>query len=144
MNDARREFSMLASREPVPLARGALLIAKEEYPDLNVDHYVDRLAELAREAEPIVNAGNDTVEKVQLLSHFLFEQKGFEGNRDAVPALTQVLEREPEALVRSHAAWALGELGGRTAHHALERAREGDLDAQVVEEACAGLDRIVA
>lgn len=83
MNDARREFSMLASREPVPLARGALLIAKEEYPDLNVDHYVDRLSELARDAEPIVNAGNDTVEKVQLLSHFLFEQKGFEGNRDA-------------------------------------------------------------
>jgi len=83
MNDARREFSMLASREPVPLARGALLIAKEEYPDLNVDHYVDRLSELAREAEPIVSAGNDTVEKVQLLSHFLFEQKGFEGNRDA-------------------------------------------------------------
>jgi regulator of sirC expression with transglutaminase-like and TPR domain len=83
MNDARREFSMLASREPVPLARGALLIAKEEYPDLNVDHYLDRLSELAREAEPIVNAGNDTVEKVQLLSHFLFEQKGFDGNRDA-------------------------------------------------------------
>ena len=83
MNDARREFSMLASREPVPLARGALLIAKEEYSDLNVDHYLDRLAELAREAEPIVNAGNDTVEKVQLLSHFLFEQKGFDGNRDA-------------------------------------------------------------
>ena len=83
MNDARREFSMLASREPVPLARGALLIAKEEYHELNVDHYVDRLSELAREAEPIVNAGNDTVEKVQLLSHFLFEQKGFEGNRDA-------------------------------------------------------------
>ena len=83
MNDARREFSMLASREPVPLARGALLIAKEEYPDLNVDHYVDRLSELAREAEPIVWAGNETVEKVQLLSHFLFEQKGFEGNRDA-------------------------------------------------------------
>ena len=82
MNDARREFSMLASREPVPLARGALLIAKEEYSDLDVDKYVDRLAELAREAEPIVNAGDDTVEKVQLLSHFLFEQKGFEGNRD--------------------------------------------------------------
>jgi regulator of sirC expression with transglutaminase-like and TPR domain len=83
MNDARREFSMLASREPVPLARGALLIAKEEYPDLSVDQYVDRLSELAREAEPIVSAGKDTVERVQLLSQFLFEQKGFEGNRDA-------------------------------------------------------------
>jgi regulator of sirC expression with transglutaminase-like and TPR domain len=98
MNDARREFSMLASREPVPLARGALLIAKEEYPDLNLDHYVDRLSELAREAEPIVWAGNETVEKVQLLSHFLFEQKGFEGNRDAFSDprnsfLNDVLER---------------------------------------------------
>src|SRR5215469_2516985 len=98
MNDARREFSMLASREPVPLARGALLIAKEEYPELNVDHYVDRLSELAREAEPIVNSGDDTVEKVQLLSHFLFEQKGFEGNKDAYSDprnsfLNEVLDR---------------------------------------------------
>jgi regulator of sirC expression with transglutaminase-like and TPR domain len=82
MNDARREFSMLASREPVPLARGALLIAKEEYPDLDLDHYLDRFAELAREAEPIVSAGDDTIEKIQLLSHYLFEQKGFEGNRE--------------------------------------------------------------
>jgi epoxyqueuosine reductase len=69
---------------------------------------------------------------------------GNTGNRDAVPALTQVLEQEPEALVRSHAAWALGELGGRTARHALERAQQRDIDAQVVEEARAGLDRNVA
>ena len=98
MNDVRREFSMLASREPVPLARGALLIAKEEYPDLDVEHYVDRLAELAREAEPIVSAGDDTIEKIQLLSHFLFEQKGFEGNREKYSDprnsfLNQVIER---------------------------------------------------
>ena len=81
-DDARREFTSIASREPVPLARGALLIAKEEYPALDVDHYLDRITELAREAEPIVHAGSDTVEKIQLLSHFLFEQKGFQGNRD--------------------------------------------------------------
>ncbi len=82
MNDARREFSLLASREPVPLARGALLIAKEEYPDLDIEGCIDQLAELAKEAEPIVRAGDDTVERVQLLSHFLFEQKGFEGNKE--------------------------------------------------------------
>src|SRR5260370_33883978 len=82
MNDARREFTMIAEREPVPLARGALLIAKEEYPDLDIDAYLDKLAALAREAEPIVRAGEDTVEKVQLLSHFLFELKGFEGNAE--------------------------------------------------------------
>ena len=66
---------------------------------------------------------------------------GNTGNRDAVPALTQVLEREREALVRAHAAWALGELGGRAARHALERARERESDAQVVEEVRAGLDQ---
>src|SRR5229473_3779668 len=82
MNDARREFTMIAAREPVPLARGALLIAKEEYPDLDIDAYLDKLAALAREAEPIVHAGSDTVERVQLLSHFLFELKGFEGNAE--------------------------------------------------------------
>jgi regulator of sirC expression with transglutaminase-like and TPR domain len=82
LNDARREFAMLAAREPVPLARGALLIAKEEYPALEVEAYLDKLASLAREAEPLVRAGTDTVERIQLLSHFLFEQKAFEGNRE--------------------------------------------------------------
>jgi regulator of sirC expression with transglutaminase-like and TPR domain len=98
MNDVRREFSMLVAREPIPLARGALLIAKEEYPDLDIEQYLDRIAALAREAEPIVRAGADTVEKVQLLSEFLFVRKGFEGNRDHFSDprnsfLNEVLER---------------------------------------------------
>jgi regulator of sirC expression with transglutaminase-like and TPR domain len=81
-DDARREFSMLAAREPIPLARGALLLAKEEYPDLDVEKCLDQLAALAREAEPAVRAGADTIEKIQLLSDFLFTRKGFEGNRE--------------------------------------------------------------
>lgn len=80
--DIRREFALLASREPVALARGALLIAQEEYPALEVEKYLDKIAALAREAEMVVKMGNDTIERIQLLSHFLFEQKGFEGNRD--------------------------------------------------------------
>jgi len=97
-DDARREFTSIASREPVPLARGALLIAKEEYPQLDIDHYLDRIAELARAAEPIVHRGSNTVERIQLLSHFLFEQTGFEGNRDEYSDprnsfLNDVLER---------------------------------------------------
>ena len=82
MNDARDQFAAIAAREPVPLARGALLIAKEEYPELDIDKYTGQLATLAREAEPAVRAGADTVERVQLLSHFLFEEQGFDGNRD--------------------------------------------------------------
>jgi|SRR5215475_2799508 len=98
MDDARREFATIAAREPVPLVRGALLIAKEEYPDLAVDSYIDRFAELAREAEPIVHSGDDTVERVQLLSHFLCEQKGFQGDRENLgdprnSFLNQVLDR---------------------------------------------------
>ncbi len=82
MNDVRREFSTLAAREPIPLARGALLIAKEEYPDLDIEQCLDRIAALAREAEPAVKAGADTIAKVQLLSEFLFVRKGFDGNRE--------------------------------------------------------------
>jgi regulator of sirC expression with transglutaminase-like and TPR domain len=81
-DDVRREFSMLAAREPIPLARGALLIAKEEYPDLDIDKCLEQIAALAREAEPIVRRGDDTVEKIQLLSEFLFNRKGFDGNRE--------------------------------------------------------------
>ena len=80
--DIRRDFVTLAAREPIPLARGALLIAQEEYPQLDLDGYMDKIATLAREAELVVKVGNDTIEKIQLLSHFLFEQKGFEGNRE--------------------------------------------------------------
>jgi len=80
--DIRRDFTSLAAREPIPLARGALLIAQEEYPALEPDKYLDKLAALALEAELVVKVGSDTIEKIQLLSHFLFEQKGFEGNRE--------------------------------------------------------------
>ena len=73
-DDTRREFSMIVAREPIPLARGALLIAKEEYPDLDIDKYLESLAELAREADPVVGRGTNTVERVQLLSEFLFER----------------------------------------------------------------------
>jgi regulator of sirC expression with transglutaminase-like and TPR domain len=80
MNDARREFAMLVAREPVPLACGALLIAKEEYPALDVNKYLDALLALSRQAEPSVRGGANTVERIQRLSDFLFEQQGFAGN----------------------------------------------------------------
>src|ERR1700747_2973257 len=99
MDDSlRREFAMLAAREPIPLARGALLIAKDEYPDLDLDKYLDQLAALAREAEPTLTVAESTVEKIQSLSEFLFTRKGFEGNREKYgdprnSFLNDVLER---------------------------------------------------
>jgi epoxyqueuosine reductase len=58
---------------------------------------------------------------------------GNSGNPDAVPPLAAALD-DPEPLVRGHAAWALGRLGGRQARAALEAARRREVDAGVAAE----------
>ena len=55
------------------------------------------------------------------------------GDAAAVPALAQVLA-DDDALVRSHAAWALGRIGGADAECALRAARAAETDAAVAEE----------
>ena len=54
---------------------------------------------------------------------------GLEG---AVPALVRCLREDVSSLVRSHAAWALGEIGG--AEDALREAAEGESDPSCLEE----------
>lgn len=58
---------------------------------------------------------------------------GNSGDRRAVPALVAALA-DPEPLVRAHAAWALGRLGGAEARAALGAALEAEQDAQVCQE----------
>lgn len=82
MDDSRRQFALMAAREPIPLARGALLIAREEYPDLDIDHYVDCLGRFADQAQARIDAGASTIERLQELSEFLFGELGFAGNRE--------------------------------------------------------------
>ena len=55
------------------------------------------------------------------------------GDPVAVPALVQTL-RSSEPLVRSHAAWALGRIGGETAREALREAVSEETDADVGRE----------
>jgi epoxyqueuosine reductase len=65
------------------------------------------------------------------------------GNRRSpryVPALTAALA-EGAPLVRSHAAWALGRIGGAAARAALEGAFAGEVDAAVREEIASALTR---
>ncbi len=61
------------------------------------------------------------------------------GDERSVPVLIRVLQREPEALVRSHVAWALGHIGGEMAMSALQTAQASETDAQVLEEVEAAL-----
>jgi epoxyqueuosine reductase len=51
----------------------------------------------------------------------------------AVPILAQALEHV-EPLVRSHAVWALGQIGGEESYRALEEALKRETDPDVLEE----------
>ena len=64
-------------------------------------------------------------------------------NPAAIPALRRVL-LQGEALVRGHAAWALGEIGGPAAAAALEQAALGEGDGEVLGEIRAALEEMGA
>ena len=79
---------------------------------------------------------------------------GNRGEAGAAASLALTLESDPSALVRMHAAWALGEIGRRLgAENAscsvkdvrdrLEGASRDDLDPSVREEANAALERLL-
>ena len=78
---ARRRFAQLASHpdEAIDLEEGAILIAAEEYPDLEVESVrrdLDALGEAARERLPDRTPHG---ERVAALNRFLFEEVGFAG-----------------------------------------------------------------
>jgi len=63
-------------------------------------------------------------------------------NPAALPILARTLESEPESLVRAHAAWAIGQLGGAEAHRVLDQSRSREPDRAVqneIESALSGL-----
>jgi len=59
---------------------------------------------------------------------------GNSGNPNAVPVLARAIEAEFEPIVRSHAAWALGTLGGAHARSTLETARRRETESFVKTE----------
>lgn len=63
---------------------------------------------------------------------------GNSGDQAAVPALIERLAHE-SPLVRSHCAWALGQLGGEAAQAALQHASLNEADEAAREEICAAV-----
>ena len=61
---------------------------------------------------------------------------GNSGDDSAVPALCRALEKG-EPMVRGHAAWALGRIGGPDAAEALAQAASLEADPEVLEEIAA-------
>ena len=69
---------------------------------------------------------------------------GNSGNPDAIAILAMSLASEPEALVRGHAAWALGQLGSAPARRALAARRSRETDQTVAAEIAMALEHSAA
>jgi regulator of sirC expression with transglutaminase-like and TPR domain len=80
--DARRQFAdiMAGPDDEVDLAQAALLIACEEYPDLDVPRYLRRVDGLARAVEKHLEHDPGPLAAVRALSGLLFDEEGFRGN----------------------------------------------------------------
>lgn len=63
------------------------------------------------------------------------------GDQIATKPLTRLLENDPRTLIRLHAAWALGQIGGRKAAFALEKSNQRDPEPAVQEEAKLALEK---
>jgi epoxyqueuosine reductase len=60
-------------------------------------------------------------------------------DQDTIHRLTELIQHDPEHLVRGHAAWALGQIGGTSARIALREAKESETDPVILAEIEAAL-----
>jgi regulator of sirC expression with transglutaminase-like and TPR domain len=81
MGDARTRFTAIVapSVTRIPLAEAALWIAAEEYPDLDVEAYIDRLDEMAESVRPRLAAA-DAPSTIARFNEFVFAELGFGPN----------------------------------------------------------------
>jgi regulator of sirC expression with transglutaminase-like and TPR domain len=80
--EARRQFREYAAGEITNdnLARGALLIALEDYPRIDVDHYLAALDDLAARAARRCEAGEPPVFRLGHLHAEMFDVDGYAGD----------------------------------------------------------------
>jgi regulator of sirC expression with transglutaminase-like and TPR domain len=64
----------------IDLARVALLIAQDEYPDLDIDQYLAELDGMAETVRPRVEAAGSPDDVIDVLNAYLFGRLGFVGN----------------------------------------------------------------
>jgi regulator of sirC expression with transglutaminase-like and TPR domain len=81
---SRKTFQQLVTLpDPaIPLAEAALLMACEEYPQLELSPYLDKLDYMADMAQESLRAGDKPIQIVEKINMLLFDTLGFRGNRD--------------------------------------------------------------
>jgi regulator of sirC expression with transglutaminase-like and TPR domain len=83
VTDVRKRLEILAELpdSQIDVAEAALIIAQEEYPELNIGSYLARLDDLAAAAKARIPSDLPVDEKIRKLNHFLFSERGFAGNQ---------------------------------------------------------------
>ena len=84
IDDPRGAFlDALARPDPeIDLGRVSLLIAAEEYPELDIDLYLQRLNELAEGVRPRLSGDEGPAGVVACINGHLFRELGFRGNQE--------------------------------------------------------------
>lgn len=82
--EARRQFTALVElgQGEFRLAEAALYLAQEEYPEMSVRAYLDRIDAMAETVKAELGLELDPVRIVQEINIHLFETLGFQGNRE--------------------------------------------------------------
>ena len=98
--EARERLGELASRaeEDLDLAEGALLLSREEYPGLDIGHYLASLDAMADTLLHRLSSCADPASLARSLNAFLYDEKGFTGNHQSYydprnSFLNEVLDR---------------------------------------------------
>jgi regulator of sirC expression with transglutaminase-like and TPR domain len=81
---SRKTFEQLVTLpdSAIPLAEAALLMACEEYPQLELSPYLDQLDHMADMVQESFTTGDTPIQTVEKINTILFETLGFRGNTD--------------------------------------------------------------
>jgi regulator of sirC expression with transglutaminase-like and TPR domain len=81
---ARKTFADIAAHDEsvFPLDRAALAIALEEYPEIQMEHYLRRLDTLAARCEVLTGQNPTSANILEALNETLFVQEGLAGNTE--------------------------------------------------------------
>ena len=66
--------------DELPLLDTALLIARDEYPQLDAGFYVEQIRRFATDLQPHIKADLDLPSQLTAINRYLFEEQGFCGN----------------------------------------------------------------
>ncbi|TDJ00341.1 MAG: hypothetical protein E2O76_05325 [Caldithrix sp.] len=75
-----QDFNKINRVSNFDLESACFILAKIEYPELDIQQYVNKIDQLALETERRLYGIQGERDKVEVINHFLFDEKGFHGN----------------------------------------------------------------